>query len=98
MEPGFRVVTRRFGPTAHLALIGELDMDSGSVLQDTLVDLDEDVVVVVFDTHHLSFVDATGLNALLGLVARLPARPGPQKSSRPCTCMPSIREMRSRVF
>ncbi|MFJ3966498.1 STAS domain-containing protein [Streptomyces sp. NPDC090036] len=74
MEPDFRVVTRRFGPTALLALSGELDMDCRPVLQDAQAVLDENVAVVVCDMHHLSFIDVTGLNALFGLVSRFRAQ------------------------
>ncbi|MGW7435331.1 STAS domain-containing protein [Streptomyces sp. NPDC054849] len=67
MERDFRIVTRRFGPTAHVSLVGELDLDTRSALQDVRAALDENVIVVVFDMSRLTFLDVTGLHALLDL-------------------------------
>ncbi|MFB6477419.1 STAS domain-containing protein [Streptomyces virginiae] len=74
MDGDFRVVTRHFGPTVHLAPEGELDLDSRPVLEKAVTALDEDIVVVVCDMHRLRFLDVTGLHALVDLALRLDAR------------------------
>ncbi|MGW7329788.1 STAS domain-containing protein [Streptomyces sp. NPDC054840] len=70
MERDFRIVTRRFGPTVHLAPDGELDLDSRPVLEEALTVLDESVVVVVCDMTRLRFLDVTGMHALHHLALR----------------------------
>ncbi|MFF8261429.1 STAS domain-containing protein [Streptomyces virginiae] len=74
MERDLRIVTRRFGPTVHLAPDGELDLDSGPVLDEALTVLDENVVIVVCDMTRLRFLDVTGMHALHDLAVRLHER------------------------
>ncbi|MFE2586011.1 STAS domain-containing protein [Streptomyces sp. NPDC059378] len=70
----FRTVMRRYGPTVHLTLAGELDVDTRSALDEAQASLCDGVVVVVCNMRSLSFIDVTGLRALLEFARRLDGR------------------------
>ncbi|MFD7980919.1 STAS domain-containing protein [Streptomyces sp. NPDC059071] len=69
----FRVKARRYGPTVHLTLAGQLDMNTQAAL-DEVQDAFDGVDVVACDMQEVTFVDVAGLHALLGLVTLLEAR------------------------
>ncbi|MFF5705258.1 STAS domain-containing protein [Streptomyces sp. NPDC012794] len=72
MDRSFRVTVRRHGPTVHLTLAGELDMDTWPALQETVAGLEDDTpAVVACDMRGLDFLDITGLHGLLELARRL---------------------------
>lgn len=59
-----RIETRQ--QAARLALVGELDMATVSILEDRLVHVEGDgVALIVLDLGDLSFIDSTGLHAFL---------------------------------
>ena len=64
--PQFSIETRSRNGTATLELVGELDMASAPELQCRLNDLPP-CDLVVLDLRRLSFLDSTGLGALLAL-------------------------------
>ncbi|MGW2586351.1 STAS domain-containing protein [Streptomyces virginiae] len=71
---GFHMMMRRYGPTAHLTPAGELDLAGRLALDEVQAGLDSGVAVVACDMRHLTFLDVSGLNALIGFVRRLDAR------------------------
>ncbi|MFJ5135988.1 anti-sigma factor antagonist [Streptomyces sp. NPDC088707] len=68
-----QVATRRFGPTFHLRLTGELDMDTRPALEEVQAALDG-VDVVACDMRDLIFIDVVGLYALVDFARRLHRR------------------------
>ncbi|THA78697.1 STAS domain-containing protein [Streptomyces sp. A0592] len=73
MDDVFQIMVQRFGPTMHVALAGELDLDTRTTLGDITAALESllDVDVVVCDMHGLTFCDVTGLHGLVTLAGRL---------------------------
>ena len=60
------VITRIEHTTARISVAGELDLDTGARLCDELVALaDNDVTAVVVDVSSVTFIDSSGLRALL---------------------------------
>ncbi|MCJ0871948.1 STAS domain-containing protein [Streptomyces sp. AP-93] len=74
MECDFGITVRRYGPTVHVALAGELDLDTRSALDDVQAAFDEDVDVLCCDMQHLTFMDVTGLHRLVDLARRAEER------------------------
>ncbi|MFJ6782857.1 STAS domain-containing protein [Streptomyces yangpuensis] len=70
---GFRLRTRRYGPTVHLTPAGELDLATRSVLDEVPAAL-EGVDVVACDMRDLTFLDVAGLHGLLDFAHCLNAR------------------------
>lgn len=63
-----RIAFRRYGPTAHLSLAGDLDHEAGAVIARVrAAALADDVVVIACDLHHVPFMDVSGLRCLLDL-------------------------------
>ncbi|MEW2412491.1 STAS domain-containing protein [Streptomyces sp. NPDC046866] len=71
--PVLWVKHRRYGPTVHLAPVGQLDETTGAVLEKATAGL-EGVDVVACDMQELTLMDVTGLDALIGFARRLNAR------------------------
>jgi anti-sigma B factor antagonist len=71
VEDQLRIVLRREGDRAVLALDGELDMASAPLLADALdgAELAPDTMIVL-DLQSLQFIDSTGLRAILSLRER----------------------------
>ncbi|MGW0390663.1 STAS domain-containing protein [Streptomyces sp. NPDC003042] len=67
VESDFRIMMRRYGPTVHLTLTGELDLEARPAFARVRGALTEGVAVVACDMHHVPFMDVTGLNCLLSL-------------------------------
>ncbi|MEV8530476.1 STAS domain-containing protein [Streptomyces sp. NPDC051211] len=74
MEPDFHVAVRRYGPTLHLAPVGELDIEAEPVFARVRDRLDSHVAVVVCDMQRVSFMDVTGMNCMLALAHYLQVR------------------------
>ncbi|MGW7437108.1 STAS domain-containing protein [Streptomyces sp. NPDC054849] len=74
MECDFCITVRRYGPTTHVTLAGELDLHTGSALDDVHAAFDDGVVVLVCDLQHLTFMDVTGLHRLTDLARRADRR------------------------
>ncbi|MEV4937259.1 STAS domain-containing protein [Streptomyces zaomyceticus] len=72
-RPTFQVHARRYGPTVHLAPVGELDADTRSALDEIQAAL-EGADVVACDMRDLTFLDVVGLHALLDFVRRMDVR------------------------
>jgi anti-sigma B factor antagonist len=67
--------TRRNGDSTAIALSGELDLASADELDAVIRDAEEtDVARIVVDLSGVSFIDSTGLSALLGAKKRNPGR------------------------
>ncbi|MFE2142303.1 STAS domain-containing protein [Streptomyces sp. NPDC059456] len=66
-------MTRRYGPTVHLTLRGELDLETRCALDEVQAGLDG-VAVVACDMRRLTFMDVTGLHGLTAFVRRLEGR------------------------
>ncbi|MFG2484977.1 STAS domain-containing protein [Streptomyces virginiae] len=66
----FRVMPRRYGPTVHLAPAGELDLETRIALDECYIGADGPTIVAC-DMQHLTFMDVTGLNALIDFADRL---------------------------
>lgn len=66
----FRVMLRRNGPTVCLAPAGELDLGSGSALDELYIGADE-ATVVACDSRNLAVMDHTGLDGLIAFFGRL---------------------------
>ena len=62
------VTSRRDGAFTVVALAGELDMSTTSVLEEALKDLDRPGAIVL-DLADLTFVDSHGLRAIFGYAA-----------------------------
>ncbi|MFJ6797650.1 STAS domain-containing protein [Streptomyces sp. NPDC091268] len=62
-----RIAMRRYGPTVHLILAGEVDQEAGAAVDRVWAGIPQDVAVVACDLHHVSFMDAAGLHHLLAL-------------------------------
>ncbi|MFF0549697.1 STAS domain-containing protein [Streptomyces sp. NPDC004311] len=69
----FQMKTSRYGPTAYLAPVGELDLDTRPALDRLQEELDE-ADVVACDVGKLTFLDVVGLHGLLDLARRLDER------------------------
>lgn len=74
MECDFGITVRRYGPTVHVALAGELDLDTRSALDDVQAAFDEDIDVLCCDMQHLTFMNVTGLHRLVDLARRADQR------------------------
>jgi anti-sigma B factor antagonist len=71
-HPGFSCAVHSQGPgVTRVALSGELDMLSAPDLDDTLADASRGAVAVIVDLSQLTFMDSSGLHALLTARARL---------------------------
>jgi anti-anti-sigma factor len=67
----FRITCERTGTTVRLNVTGELDLASGPRLRDRLSDqLADHAEIVVLDLADVSFIDSTGLHALLDATAQ----------------------------
>jgi anti-sigma B factor antagonist len=67
----FDIDVRLLAVTAHIKLMGELDLESVPEVQRTLEPLERDGVRrLVLDLRDLRFIDSSGLNLLLQLDAR----------------------------
>ncbi|MFJ8130092.1 anti-sigma factor antagonist [Streptomyces hydrogenans] len=64
---------RRYGPTVHLAPVGQLNGSTRSALDEVRLPLDG-VDVVACDMQELTLLDVTGLDALLDFAQRLDGR------------------------
>ncbi|MFD9301528.1 STAS domain-containing protein [Streptomyces sp. NPDC060048] len=63
-----QITLRRYGPTAHLTLVGDLDQEAGEAIAGVRsAVLRDDVVVIACDVHHVPFMDVSGLRCLLDL-------------------------------
>lgn len=62
-----KVTMRRYGPTVHLLLVGEADLQAEHTISRVCARLSRDVVVVACDLHHLAFMDVAGLHGLSAL-------------------------------
>lgn len=69
---GLQVKASRYGPTVHLTLAGELDLDSRSAL-DEVDAATGGADVVACDMQDLTLLDDAGLHGLLDLASRLDA-------------------------
>jgi anti-sigma B factor antagonist len=66
MQSDFLVDTHPTGHAATLAVTGELDLVSASVLERALAPLlDSDVELIIVDLRGLEFMDSTGLHVLI---------------------------------
>ncbi|MFC9816100.1 STAS domain-containing protein [Streptomyces virginiae] len=74
MPSDFHITIRRYGPTLHLTLAGELDIDSGPAFAPVWTALTDPTAVVACDMRGLAFLDPAGLQLLLDLAARLDGR------------------------
>ncbi|MFD9520732.1 STAS domain-containing protein [Streptomyces sp. NPDC059979] len=74
MERDFSITVRRYGPTLHVTLAGELDLDTRSALDDVQAAFGDGVAVLCCDMVHLAFMDVTGLHRLLNLARRTDGR------------------------
>ncbi|MFD7261695.1 STAS domain-containing protein [Streptomyces sp. NPDC059874] len=70
MECDFDITVRRYGPTLHVTLAGELDLDTRSALDDVQAAFTEGVAVLACDMQRLTFMDVTGMHRLLDLARR----------------------------
>lgn len=75
-DDGFRVEVQIEDGIAHVRLLGELDMASSDDLLAFVraVPLDGDRPSLALDLHELSFIDSTGLRALISIVSESVAR------------------------
>ncbi|MFD9355668.1 STAS domain-containing protein [Streptomyces sp. NPDC060031] len=63
-----QITLRRYGPTVHLTLAGELDHEADAPLARVRAAAFRDGVdVLACDLHHVRFMDVSGLRCLLGL-------------------------------
>lgn len=63
-----RITLRRYGPTVHLTLAGDLDHEAEAALAGVReAALADEVVVIACDLHHVHFMDLSGLRCLLDL-------------------------------
>jgi len=67
--PEFRILTERSGTTVSLQLFGELDLATAPRLETEIASVcaGGDVHRVIFDLRNLTFLDSTGLNAIIRL-------------------------------
>ncbi|MGW0748452.1 STAS domain-containing protein [Streptomyces sp. NPDC002587] len=63
----FRITMRRYGPSVHLLLAGEVDHEAEPAMTEMCAGLPEDVVAVACDLHHVSYMDVAGLHCVLTL-------------------------------
>ena len=68
----FACVTHYDGPgVTRVTLAGELDLAAAPQLDDAIADLGRDCVAVILDLSELTFMDSTGLQAIIRAYARL---------------------------
>ncbi|MBT2467744.1 STAS domain-containing protein [Streptomyces sp. ISL-66] len=61
-----RITVRRYGPTVHLTLSGELDLDAQPAIAEVRAAvLRNGVALVACDLHHVPFMDVSGLRCLI---------------------------------
>jgi anti-anti-sigma factor len=73
----FRVTTMKLGRRAYsVTVAGELDLVTGTELEEELASLPEGVTRVLIDLGGVTFADATGLSLLARLATRLRGRGG----------------------
>ncbi|MCY0962909.1 hypothetical protein [Streptomyces sp. H27-H5] len=68
-----RVTMRRYGPTVHLILLGELDVETRAAL-DEVQAVPNNVDVVACDMRRLTFMDVVGLHGPTTFARRLNGR------------------------
>lgn len=75
-EQRFALIEYRAGGEIVLALTGELDIDTASVLLEhiQLMDLEGDIKVVTVDLDQLGFMDSSGISGLIELHRRVEVR------------------------
>ncbi|MEU3459261.1 STAS domain-containing protein [Streptomyces sp. NPDC006733] len=69
-----QITLRRYGPTLHLTLAGELDIEAEPAVAQVMATLPADVTVIACDLHHISFMDVVGVRCVLGLKRSAEAR------------------------
>ncbi|MGR4879460.1 STAS domain-containing protein [Streptomyces sp. LARHCF249] len=74
MECDFGITVRRYGPTVHVTVDGELDLYTRAALGDVSAAFDDGVVVLVCDMRNLMFMDVAGLHRLIDLARRADRR------------------------
>ncbi|MFI6146992.1 STAS domain-containing protein [Streptomyces sp. NPDC051109] len=62
-----RTTMRRYGPTVHLLLAGEADLQAERTFDEVCARLPRDADVVACDLHDVSLMDVAGLHALIAL-------------------------------
>ncbi|MCZ4120999.1 STAS domain-containing protein [Streptomyces sp. H39-S7] len=59
-----QITLRRYGPTLHLTLAGELDIDAEPAIAQVMSTLPADVAVIACDLHHIAFMDVVGVRCV----------------------------------
>src|SRR4051794_10747448 len=66
ISDALRITTERMGTTLRMTVAGELDLESSPRLRDHLeLSLSDHAEIVVLDLAEVSFIDSTGLRALI---------------------------------
>jgi anti-sigma B factor antagonist len=65
-DAGFETATRQIGDLLVVSLSGELDMGSAPEFEEAVEDAQGGAAIVV-DLRELTFIDSTGIKALLGI-------------------------------
>jgi anti-sigma B factor antagonist len=76
-SPILSIATDQRGPLATLALTGEIDLSSAHLLVDTIDEvIDRGATTVVLDFAGVTFINSTGLGAMVAATKRLRADDG----------------------
>lgn len=76
-SPILSIDTEQHGPIATLSLVGEIDLSSAHLLVDTIDEvIDFGATTVVLDFAGVTFVNSTGLGAMVAATKRLRADGG----------------------
>jgi anti-sigma B factor antagonist len=76
-SPILSIDTEQQGPLATLSLMGEIDLSSAHLLVDTIDEvIDQGATTVVLDFAGVTFINSTGLGAMVAATKRLRADDG----------------------
>lgn len=70
----FRILTVRTGAATTIAVEGELDLATAAALTAAVRDVNADAAAVVVELSGVTFIDSTGVHALLDARERLGSR------------------------
>ncbi|MDF9810822.1 STAS domain-containing protein [Streptomyces sp. SPB162] len=62
-----QITLRRYGPTLHLTLAGELDIEAEPAFAQIMATLPAGIAVIACDLYHVHFMDVVGVRCILAL-------------------------------
>jgi anti-anti-sigma factor len=75
-DGSFTITSRRLEHGILIALTGDVDLSTASIVEDEVRRAEESEDLIVLDLDHVSFMDSSGIRMIVGAHRRLRARDG----------------------